>query len=68
MTSEKQKLIQSMLELQKKFISHEHEYGLALQDYFAPDNEHPLAGYSQEYAELANRLIDLAHEEKSSKR
>ncbi|MDA9982646.1 hypothetical protein N9H39_07910 [Gammaproteobacteria bacterium] len=68
MTSEKQKLIQSLIEMQKKFISYEHDQRIELKDYFAPDDEHPLAGYVQEYADMANQLIDMAHEEKASKR
>ena len=68
MTSEKQKLIQSLIEMQKMFISCEHDKGIELKDYFAPDDEHPLAGYVQEHTDLANRIIDMAHEEKASKR
>jgi len=68
MTSEKQKLIQSLIEMQKKFISCERDQGIELKDYFAPDDEHLLAGYVQEHADLANRIVDMAHEEKASKR
>lgn len=68
MTSEKQKLIQSMLEMQKKFIDLEHGNGIDVEHYFAPDADHVLAGYRREYNDMANRLVDLAHEEKGSKR
>ena len=68
MTSEKQKLIQSLIGMQKKFISCEHDQGIEMKDYFAPDDEHPLAGYVQEYNDMSNRLIDMAHQEKASKR
>lgn len=64
----KQKLIQRMLDMQKQFIAFEHEQGLDAQDYFAPAADHPLAKYAQDYAGLANQVVDLAHLEKSSKR
>ena len=68
MTSEKQKLIQDMIEMQKKFIAFEHEHGLDMADYFAPGDAHPLASFTKEYTDMANRLVDLAHAEKESKR
>ena len=67
MTDDKQALIRQMLDMQKKFISMEHE-GVTMKDFFAPDGDHPLAGYSSEYASIANQVVDLAHEEKQSKR
>ena len=42
MTSEKQKLIQKMLELQKKFSEYEREHGLDLADYYGAAEGHPL--------------------------
>ncbi len=57
-----------MLELQHLFIAYEQKNGLEPKDYFVPPNEHFLADYRKEYDELATRVIDLAHEEKSSKR
>ena len=66
--SNKQKLIQRMLDMQRKFITQEHEEGVTLEDYYCPDKDHPLENYRQEYAELATQVIDLAHEEKGSKR
>lgn len=68
MPNEKQELIRSMIEMQKKFIALEKESGMSVQDYFAPSNDHPLADYSKNYGEKANRLLDLAHQEKGSKR
>jgi hypothetical protein len=68
MTSEKQQLIESLLEMQKKFIACEREDGISVKDYFDPGGGHPMAGYADEYAEKANRLVDLAHEEKASSR
>jgi hypothetical protein len=66
--SEKQDLIKRMLELQKKFIDYEHEHGLEMKDYYTPQPGHPLEGYRQEYAELATKVVDLAHSEAGSHR
>jgi len=66
--SNKQKLIQRMLEMQRKFITQEHKEGVTLEDYYCPEDGHPLENYRQEYAELATQVVDLAHEEKGSKR
>lgn len=68
MTSDKQQLIKRMLELQRKFSEYEHEHGLDPADYYGAAEEHPLANYREEYDELATRLVDLAHEEKGSRR
>jgi hypothetical protein len=57
-----------MLEMQRKFITQEHTEGVTLEDYYCPENGHPLENYRQEYAELATQVVDLAHEEKGSKR
>jgi hypothetical protein len=57
-----------MLEMQKKFIDYEHAHGVDPMDYFNPEDGHDLDGYRQKYQELANRLIDMAHEEKGSRR
>lgn len=66
--SEKQQLIQRMLDMQKQFIQFEREQGLDVKDYFAPAADHPLEKYAQDYAGLANQVVDLAHHEKASKR
>jgi hypothetical protein len=68
MTTEKQKLIQSLLEMQRKFIACEHENGINVRDYFNPDSDHPLAGYASEYRDKTNQLVDMAHQEKDSRR
>lgn len=66
--SEKQDIIRKMLELQKKFIDYEHANGVNPEEYFSPPEGHPLDGYRQEYQALANRLLDMAHEERGSSR
>jgi hypothetical protein len=66
--SEKQELISKLLEMQKKFIDYEHENGVEMQDYFAAEEGHVLKGFRQEYMDLANKLVDMAHAEKGSHR
>jgi hypothetical protein len=64
---EKKELINKMLEMQKKFIDHEHQHGISGKDYYASE-EGLLANYRQEYTDLANRVIDIAHEVTGSAR
>jgi hypothetical protein len=59
--SEKQELIGKMLEMQKQFIAYEHENGISGKDYWA-SSDGLLANYRQEYMDMANRVIDLAHQ------
>jgi hypothetical protein len=58
---EKQALIDKMLEMQKQFIAYEHEHGVSGKDYWA-STEGLLADYRQEYSDMANRVVDIAHE------
>jgi hypothetical protein len=58
---EKQDLIDKMLEMQKQFIEHEHEHGVTGKDYWA-SSDGLLANYRQEYMDMANRVVDIAHE------
>ncbi len=66
--SNKAELIKEMLEMQKKFISHEHDHGIDPQEYFAPESGSDLDGYSQKYRDLAMQVVDMAHEDKGSER
>ncbi len=66
--SDKQELIKQMIEMQKKFIEYEHANGVTQQEYYTADDKHALGDYRHTYAELANKLIDMAHEEKGSHR
>ncbi|SDX60212.1 hypothetical protein SAMN05421644_10786 [Allochromatium warmingii] len=59
--TEKQELINKMLEMQKQFIEHEHQNGVSGKDYWASEDG-LLANYRQEYMDMANRVVDLAHE------
>jgi hypothetical protein len=54
--------------MQKKFIDYEHANGVEMEDYFAAEEGHELKGFRQEYTELANKLVDMAHAEKGSHR
>lgn len=65
---EKQDLIKQMLEMQQQFIQYEQEHGVSADVYYTPDTNHPLYNYRDKYAELANKVLDLAHSEKNSKR
>ena len=58
---EKQELIDQMLEMQKQFIEFEHENGVTGKDYWA-SKEGLLTNYRQEYMDMANRVVDIAHE------
>lgn len=57
---EKQELIGKMLEMQKQFIDYEHRQGISGKDYWA-SKEGLLANYRQDYMNMANRVVDLAH-------
>ena len=61
--SSKQDLIKEMLEMQKKFTSYEQANGVDPQEYFTPEAGSELDGYRQKYQELANKVVDMAHEE-----
>ncbi|HSQ06926.1 MAG TPA: hypothetical protein VLM84_04445 [Chromatiaceae bacterium] len=58
---EKQELIDKMIGMQKQFIEYEHQHGVSGKDYWA-SSEGLLATYRQEYAEMATRVVDIAHE------
>ena len=58
---EKQDLIDKMLGMQKQFIEYEHQHGVTGKAYWA-STEGLLADYRQEYMDMANRVVDIAHE------
>jgi hypothetical protein len=66
--SEKQEIIQQMLALQNKFIELEHNGQFSTEQYYDTDGDSELARHKRSFEELATRLVDLAHEEKGSKR
>lgn len=66
--SEKQEIIQKLLEMQRKFIERDHEQGVSMEEYFVPSDDSPLQGYRDEYRDLAMKVVDLAHDEKGSRR
>jgi hypothetical protein len=59
--SEKQELIDKMIEMQKQFIDYEHEHGVSGKDYWAP-SEGLLVEYRENYMDMANRVVDIAHQ------
>jgi hypothetical protein len=58
---EKQELIDKMLVMQKQFIDYEHQHGVSGKDYWA-SKEGLLVDYRQQYMNMANRVVDIAHE------
>jgi hypothetical protein len=66
--NEKQKIIQQMLELQKKFIEIEHQGKFNAEEYYDSEGDHELSKHKRAHEDLARRLVDLAHEEKGSHR
>ena len=64
---EKKELINKMLEMQQKFIELEHKQGVTGKDYYA-SKDGLLATYRDEYQEIANSVVDLAHEIVGSER
>ena len=66
--SEKAKLIAEMLEMQKKFMEYERKNGVSAEEYFAAKEGDELSGYAAKYQELANKVDEMAHADKGSKR
>ena len=66
--SEKQEIIQQMLELQRKFIELEQKGLFSAEQYYDNEGDSELAIYKRSYNELATKLVDLAHAEKGSHR
>ena len=67
-TSKKQKIIQQMLEMQKRFIEIEQAGEFSAEEYYDAESDSELAQYKKKYDELATQLVDMAHEEKDSHR
>ena len=59
--SEKRKLIDRMLKMQKKFIKYEQAHGVDPAVYFNSPENHPLHKYKEQYDEMATKVVDLAH-------
>jgi hypothetical protein len=66
--SDKRVLIEKMLEMQKQFIEYEQTHGVEPEEYWASQEGHRLHQYREKYMEMAREVIDLAHEEKGSRR
>lgn len=66
--SDKQAKIKKMLEMQAKFTAYEQKNGVTAEEYFVTPEGHELAGYRQEYHELAEEVINMAHADKGSVR
>ena len=66
--SEKQEIIQQMLEMQRKFIDLEQAGKFSAEDYYDSEGDSELAIHKRKYDELATKLVDMAHADKGSKR
>jgi len=66
--SKKQELIKEMLEMQKHFTEYEQQNGVDPTEYYLAPEGHPLHGYHKKYRDVAMQLVDIAHEEKGSRR
>ncbi len=66
--TEKQKIIQQMLDMQRDFIKLERKGEFKAEEYYDTDGDSILANYKSRFNELAMRLVDLAHAEKGSHR
>ena len=66
--SEKQEIIEQMMELQRKFIALEQNGQFSAEQYYDNEGDTELAIYKRSYDELATKLVDMAHEEKGSHR
>ena len=54
--------------MQKDFTAKEQHDGIDPKHYFVPESGHPLSGFRETYADIATQVVNLAHEEKGSKR
>ncbi len=68
MSKDKQDKIEKLLKMQKKFIALDREQGVDASEYFTPDDDSEIAGFKDEYRDLAMDIVDLAHKEKGSKK
>jgi hypothetical protein len=66
--SEKQEIIEQMMELQRKFIELEQNGQFSAEQYYDNEGDSELAVYKRSYDELATKLVDMAHAEKGSHR
>lgn len=66
--SDRISIAKELIEKQKKFMAYEKANGLKPKDYYAPDDDHELSGYSDDFNEQAMKLLELAHAEKGSTR
>jgi hypothetical protein len=66
--TEREEIIQQMLQMQKEFIKLEQNGEFVAADYYDNEGDNQLALYKTRFNELATKLVDLAHAEKGSKR
>mgnify|MGYP003321551201 FL=1 len=59
--SEKQKIIEKMIQMQKQFIARERNSGVKQEEYFVPQTGDILDGYRETFDELAAQVLSLIH-------
>jgi hypothetical protein len=59
--AEKATLIAEMLDMQKKFIDHEHDNGISGKDYYY-STDGLLKDYRESYMQKAMRVVELSHQ------
>ena len=59
--AERAKLIEEMLDLQKKFIDREHDGGISGKDYYY-SQEGLLKDYRETYMQKVMRLVEVSHQ------
>ncbi len=63
--TQRSKLIQKMLKMQREFIKLEQNGEFSAAEYYSDEG---LGEYKKKYDELARKLVDLAHADKGSHR
>ena len=63
--TERSKIIQKMLKMQREFIKQEQNGEFSAAEYYSDKG---LGEYKKKYDELARKLVDLAHADKGSHR
>lgn len=54
--------------MQRKFIEYDREKGVTQEEYWLGEEGHPLDQFKDKFDEMATKVVELAHEEKGSKR
>lgn len=67
-STQREALIQQLLEMQQKYMEIEKAQGVTMKDYYTADESSFLGQYRENYNRLASQLVDMAHTETQSHR